>query len=217
MGQIADGAGQFHACRSASDDDKSHPRTAAVLVDSTFRRLESQEDPAANLGRVLDRLKTRRKRLPLVVAKVVMPCAGGNNQGVVRLFTVAENHAAAFDVDIGRFGQEHANIGLPLENRPQRYGNVRRRESSRRHLVEQRLEQMKVAAIEQSHIDGHSLQPTRAIQSAKPAANDDHSMGHAGSIPVSRAQISSSIRAGSSTISLTCRRNPTASRPSTTR
>ncbi len=49
-------------------------------------------------------------------------------------------------------------------------------ESARRGLIEQRLEEVEVAAIDQRHLDRRPAQPADSLQAAEAAAHDDDPM-----------------------------------------
>ena len=57
--------------------------------------LERQQNPAAHVRRVLHRLQAGRELLPLVMAKILVRCAGRDDERVVGNFAIAQNHAAA--------------------------------------------------------------------------------------------------------------------------
>lgn len=67
-------------------------------------------------------------------------------------------------------------VFLALENRPHRVGNLVRRNAGRRHLVQQRLEQVIIAFVNHRHADRFARQRARRAQAAKPGANN-HYMG----------------------------------------
>ena len=72
-------------------------------------------------------------------------------------------------------GEQHAHVLLPPENPPDRRGDIAGRQSGRRHLVEQRLEQVVIAAVEQGDADRRALQRLSGGEPAEPSA-DDHDM-----------------------------------------
>src|SRR5207244_5025403 len=113
---------------------------------------------------------------PRVVAEVVVTGAGSENQIVIINGVVAQEHAAAGQVDVSDLSEKHLCILLPLQNGSQRCGNVRRRQRSGRDLVKQRLKEVEVAAVHQRHTHGRVLQPPGGMQAAKAAA-DDYDMG----------------------------------------
>ena len=62
---------------------------------------------------------------------------------------------------------------MSFEDRTQRCGDVRRGETSGGDLVEKRLEQMEVAAIDEGDANRGSAERLRGVEAAKAAADDD--------------------------------------------
>jgi len=84
-----------------------------------------------------------------------------------------EDHLLLVDVDVGGLVEEHRDVLLALENAAQRLGDIRRRELGRRHLVEQRREEVMVPAIDERDIDVGVLQPLDDVETGEAAADDD--------------------------------------------
>jgi hypothetical protein len=82
LGQLGDRAGQFHAGRTAADDDEGEPGPPLRFVLTGLRRLEGKQKTAANVERVLDSFEARRCRCPIVVAEIAVPRARGDDQEV---------------------------------------------------------------------------------------------------------------------------------------
>ncbi len=57
-----------------------------------------------------------------------------------------------------------------------RRGDVGRRQRRGRNLIQERLEQMMVRAVDQQDIDGRAGEPGRRCQSAEAAAHDDDAL-----------------------------------------
>src|SRR6266446_5539220 len=110
------------------------------------------------------------------MAKVVVLRARGDNQVVIAESPITQDDAAIGRFDIDDFAQEHFRILLPLQNGPERRGDVRRRESTGGHLVEQWLKEVEIPPIQQRHAHGGAPQPFCRMQAAKAAA-DDHQCG----------------------------------------
>ena len=105
-------------------------------------------------SRVFKRLETRRKLGPIVAAEVMVLGARRDDERIVwdcaALFAV--NHTERW-IDIRHFGQEDARIPLFAEDRTQRESHIGGRQLTRCNLVEKRLKEMKVAAVEQRYFD----------------------------------------------------------------
>jgi hypothetical protein len=87
-----------------------------------------------------------------------------------------ELDGAFIDVEAIHISQQHVAIWLPRNNRSQRRRDIRRRKTAGGDLVEQRLEQMKVAAIDQRNLHVGTPQRPCCIQSAEAAADDYNAM-----------------------------------------
>ena len=77
------------------------------------------------------------------------------------------------DVDAGDGGKQHRHVALPAEDAADRRGDVRGRQTGGRHLVEQRLEQMVVVAIDDGHLEAGVGQPLGRRQAREAGADDD--------------------------------------------
>jgi hypothetical protein len=105
--EVGNGSRQFYARRAAANDDEGQRFVSAGQERVAFRLLERQQQPAANLHRIFDRLQPRRVPFPLVMPEVGMPCAGGDDQIVVREFrAVAESYATRGGVEPGNLSQK---------------------------------------------------------------------------------------------------------------
>src|SRR5208282_3212609 len=125
----------------------------------------------------------RRELLPLVVAEILVARAGGDHERVVVNRAVAQDEAAIRGVEPNGFAEKHLCVSLLLEDVSQRRGDVRGRKSARGDLIEQRLKQMVVAAIDQRHVHRRALEAKRGAQPAEAAAQDYDSMPAAHSPP----------------------------------
>ena len=77
-----------------------------------LRFLERQQDAPADLGRVLDLLQARRDRFPLVMAEVVVPRAGRDDQIVVRDAPLSDQHLARGGIDAGDVAEQDGRVAL---------------------------------------------------------------------------------------------------------
>ena len=69
---------------------------------------------------------------------------------------------------------EHGDVLLRPQDLPQRRRDVGRGECGGRDLVEERLEQVMVAAVDQDHVDVSPREGAHRPQPAEAAADDDH-------------------------------------------
>ena len=148
----------------------------SVDLDLALGRLEGQEHPAADFGRVFDRLQAGRKRFPFGMAEVTVPGTGGNDERVVADLVAVELYDAIVEVEARYVAQQDVAVCLPRDDRSERRGDIRRREAAGCDLIQQRLEQMEVAAIDERDLNGRSPQRPCRIQAAEAAADDNDVM-----------------------------------------
>ena len=79
----------------------------------------------------------------------------------------------AVDVNAGHLGEEHLHIWVVTEDVAQRRGYLARREDAGGYLVEERLEEMVVAPVDQRYIDvARSGQQPTCGEASESATND---------------------------------------------
>ena len=91
-----------------------------------------------------------------------MPCA-----------PLADAHLSLLQVDARDLSQQHLRIFLPAQNAAHRSGNFCRRQSCGRDLIQQRLEQVMIAAIDHRHLHSSGAQGMRGIQSTETGPDND--------------------------------------------
>ncbi|HJY90513.1 MAG TPA: hypothetical protein VJ255_09550, partial [Candidatus Acidoferrum sp.] len=93
----------------------------------------------------------------LRVSEVRLACAGGNDQTPVLNLTPeterVHNNTPAFEVDINDLAKYNIRVLLISEDIADRRRDVTLGENSRRDLVQQRLEQMMIGAVDNGHVD----------------------------------------------------------------
>jgi hypothetical protein len=107
------------------------------------------------------------------VTEVVVHGAGREQQVVVGHAAGGRVEAARGEIDAVHLGQHHARVRLVAQNGADRLRDVRGRERRARDLVEQRLKQVVVVAVDDQHVSGGALERAGGEQSAE-AATDDH-------------------------------------------
>ena len=175
-GDLGDRARHLDPGRSAADDDEGHQRFAPGRIWLALRLFERRQDAAADVERILQGLQTRRVGRPLVVAEVGVVRAGGEDQVVVREASpviLVEDDLLRRDIDGVDPGQDDVHVRLAAQHRADRLRDVRRRKRGRRHLVEQGLEQVVIAPVDESHLHGRVGERLRRLQPAEPTADDD--------------------------------------------
>ncbi len=71
------------------------------------------------------------------------------------------------------FSQEHGRVALAAQDVAQRRGDRGRGQPGGRHLVEERLKCVVIAAIDQQDVHGGGAQGTRGGKAAEATADDD--------------------------------------------
>ena len=107
MGDLAQGASELDPCGPAAHDDEGHPAGAPALVSLALGGLEGDEDAAADLDGVVDRLEARGMHGPGLVAEVGVARSAGHHERVVgHGRAVGEAHLAASGVNVDGLTEE---------------------------------------------------------------------------------------------------------------
>ena len=77
---------------------------------------------------------------------------------------------APFEIEPGHIGQDHVDVLALAQNVPQHRGDGAGREDAGGHLVQQRLEEVVVAPVDERDVDVGRSEQTGRGQAAKPAA-----------------------------------------------
>ena len=129
-------------------------QAATRLVPLALGLLEGEENAAAHLERVLDALHPGGVLGPVGVAEVVVLRSGRDDQMVViDRVSIGELHRPPRAVDGGDLRQDHLGVASPTQDGADRRGHVARVQRCRRHLVDQRLKEVMVAAVDDCHPD----------------------------------------------------------------
>src|SRR5690606_39699191 len=84
-----------------------------------------------------------------------------------------EQHLAPLDVDARDVGHEHPRVSLFSQDPPDRPCDLRRGQRGRRNLVQERLEQVMVATIDDEHVHRRRGERLGGLEPPEPGA-DDH-------------------------------------------
>ena len=101
----------------------------------------------------------------------VIPVA--SDQVVVVDVAALDEHALLLDLDALDRTHEDGGVALPPEELAYRRRDVRRRQRRRRDLVEQRLEQVMVALVDEGDANAGDVQPPRRGQPGEPRPEND--------------------------------------------
>jgi hypothetical protein len=107
------------------------------------------------------------------MAKIVVSRPGREDQPIIALVCAS----AGFDnvrlrINTDYLIEQYRRITLAAENNPDRFGDVGRRQCRGRYLIQQRLEQVIVVAVDQPNVDRGPRKTARRHQPAKAGAND---------------------------------------------
>ena len=135
-------------------------RSRSTVSDGHLGHLERAEDAPTQLQRVVDGLHARRVPGELVVTEVRLGHAGGDDQAVVRqLESWRSAGLEAWTIRASRSkpvtsASTTSDVAETPHDVTHRRRDLTRRQHAGRHLVQQRLEEMVVAAIDQGDVDG---------------------------------------------------------------
>ena len=142
-----------------------------------LRHLECSEDAPAQLERVVDRLHARRVQRELVVPEVRLVGAGRDDQAVVGISIGSSGagrvHHLPVEIEAGHLGELHLHVLCLPQDVAQRRRDLAGRQDAGGHLVEERLEQMVVAPVDQRDLDVlDRAEQTARRQTAESTAHD---------------------------------------------
>jgi hypothetical protein len=127
---------------------------------------------------VVERLHARRLGPELVVTEVRGRRATRHDEAVVtdrqRRAELVGVDLAGADVDVLDLGQHHAHERVVAEDVTDGGRDLALREDAGRHLVEQRLKEVVVGAVDQRHPDGLPLEGAGGEQPTEAAPDDHH-------------------------------------------
>ena len=137
--------------------------------------LERQQHAAADLEGILDALEPRRERLPLGMAEVGVTGSGGDGTIVVANgLAVGEHDRPIRRVNPHHLAEQDVDVALCTENRADGRGDVAGVERRGGDLVEHRLEEVVIPAIDHRHPDRRAPEPLGQVEPRESASHDDH-------------------------------------------
>ena len=170
---LAQGTRELGAGRPSADDHECHPRTAARWIRFALSCLVCQQDPPANLERILNCLQPRCMAVPGIVAKVRVRRTRREDQVIVSERTLPQEQLSPFEVDSNSLRENHARVLLPPQDTADRCRDVARIQSCGRYLIEKRLEEVMVASVDKSDAYRCLAKSLGRVQAAKPSPDDD--------------------------------------------
>ena len=121
--ELGNGTGHLHPGRSAADHDEVEKATPLVRIPHRFGTFEGQQNPAAQVGRVVDRLQAGGKGRP-VVAEIGMLGAGRHDEKIERNAASLGDDLPAHRIDTGDLRQDDARVALAAKNPAYGRGDV---------------------------------------------------------------------------------------------
>src|SRR5215469_6042024 len=140
----------------------------------TFRQFKRQEYATANFNGIFDCLEARRQRFPFIVAEIRVARASRHNQIVVRNLAIANVHNFPRKVEVLHLAQKHLNIAIAPENPANGSGDFTGGQAGRRDLIKQRLESMKISAINYRDADRVARDCAGGEQPSEASADYDY-------------------------------------------
>ena len=108
------------------------------------------------------------------MAEVAAGRSCGQNEMVVAVAAVVEDHLLVLGIDVIHFPHQDLDVfGFP-QHHPQGGGHIGLGDQARSHLIKQGLEQVEVAPVDQGDANGLPRQDMGRPQPGKPTAHDHH-------------------------------------------
>jgi hypothetical protein len=128
----------------------------------------------------LERLHLGGVHPPFLVAEVRVVRAAGDDEGVVAEPLRrsdgpygAEVQLSRAEVEVSDLGEQDADAAMTLKDRAERIGDLARRKRARRDLIGERLEEMKVAAVDERDLDRCTPKLQDRLEAAEASSDDD--------------------------------------------
>jgi len=99
--QFDHGAGHLDPGRPAADDDDGEEPFALARIGFHLRALEGEQQTAADLRGVVDRLQAGRMGGPVIISKIAVGRSGREHQNVIGNVAAAHDDAFAHTIDAG--------------------------------------------------------------------------------------------------------------------
>ncbi len=176
VGKLGDGAGELDAGGAAADDHEGEPCAAQRLVGLALGALEGEQDAPPDRGCILERFQRRARKAPTR--------RGRNRRGARRSRARASRSRSARRPRAAPRGRPHrlpttvpskrGDVLAPAKQLADRPGDLRGGQRGGPDLVEQRLEEMMIALIDDGDAHARALESLRDGESAEAAADDHH-------------------------------------------
>ena len=173
---LGERARHLDARGTAAHDDERRLRAPLLGRGLELCRLEGAQDAPSDVQRLADRLEPGRVRGPLVVPEVGVGHPRRQDQVVVVDVPTSDQHPLLFHLDALHARHEHRRVRLAPEQLANGCRDVGRGERRRRDLVQQRLEEMVIAAVDDRDAYAGAIEGARRRETAE-ASPQDHDVG----------------------------------------
>jgi hypothetical protein len=152
---VSDCARQFNAGRASPNQDKRQQVTMTAWVLLGLRLFKRLQYLVPNGDGIREAFQPRRKLLEFVMPEVTMSSARGQNQVIIRNtrpfpVCVAHEDALLIFVNSRDFTHDDGGVLLIPQNPANRRADLSRTQEGRRHLIEERLKEVVIGAIDQN-------------------------------------------------------------------
>ena len=171
---VADGPSEFDAGGASADDDEVERGMGSGLHHLALGELEGEEDAAADFGGVFDGFEAGGDGGPLILAEVGVGGAGGEDEVVV--FEVGagpEENAVLVEGEAGGLIHEDFDVAMVAEDGADGLGDIGGGEHGEGDLVEERLEDVVVLAVDEGDVDWELGETHGGVNAGKASAKDD--------------------------------------------
>ena len=181
MSDFSQGAGEFEPGGAGADDDEVEPSAFFLHGFGALGAFEGVKKLVAHTGGFFYRFKAWSVFTPVVVAVVGGLGAGGDDEGVVgEGVAVDEEDFFGGGIDVDGFAEENFDIFLATEDRADGSGDFGGRERASGDLVEEGLEEVEVALVEEGDVYVGALEGLRGDEAREASAEDEDAVwrGH---------------------------------------
>ena len=166
---------QLDACRASADDDEAqHAAALRLVLLDLVGALEHMEDMVADVQRFLQRLHREGILLDALHAEEIRRRARRQDEIIVGHLAVVRDDDLALLVQAAQSCHEEIDVLVVAEEGADGVGDLVRRKERSRKLVKQRLEKVKIAAIDDHDVEALVLDQIADDLDSAEACADNH-------------------------------------------
>src|SRR3984893_14030404 len=174
---MSDRSGKLDAGRASAHQHEGHLASAFFRVIGRFSQFKRAQDLGSDRFSVVEALEARCEPSELVMTEIARTHSRRDHQEVVFEFSTTNSRANGLDgassgVDALNLGQQHAEVFLFRLKLPDRRRNLGWRQDSGGDLVQERLEDMVITAVDQRYFDIGALERPGRRDTGETAADD---------------------------------------------